>query len=484
MRGPDLRPSLCESGRSPRLGAGKLARARSPSSSIPRELEARDEKRVNHELAVLGHQQGLPWRTVLLVAAVFFIADHDLFVSLHEWFISATGIIVDQAREGSLQRRAAFSVLGFFGAVGLMRRGQHRLTLNGILAWLILFFVAWASLSVTWAEDIAFTLRRTTVFWFLCLGALAVGKHLSVRDVILCVFYTTGLYVLIGVGCELILHTFHPFAPGYRFAGTEQPNAQGMNCVLLALTALAMSRLSRRKSWFFLLCTLAALACLVLSGSRAALAGGIAGLVVYWALMLPRYVKIAWLLGVSAVICLLALVAGDSLATGLGHGALLGRTDADLPSLAGRIPLWKDILSYAAERPLHGYGYNGFLTPSRIAEIATTQRWGFFQVHSAYLELLLGIGLIGVTSFVLILALAMRESARRYRVSLNPAYACLAAILAFSLIQGVLESMVVSSTLLSFVVLVVLAHVAFAVPHDGHRPVLSGATDACLLGAR
>ena len=328
----------------------------------------------------------IPWGSFIFVAAVFFAAQHSLFISFEEDFSSSGASIETAVSEGQLVRQIAFSMLGFFGAVGLLRRGKNRLRINRALSWLTIFYVIWASLSIAWADDVALTFKRVVVLWMLWAGALALGKHFSLRDIILWIFFTTAVYLLIGIVCEIAFGTFRPWAPDYRFAGTLHPNHQGINCALLLLTGLANGRSVTRGRAFFIVCAFAGMGFLVLTGSRTAFASGTAALVVYCSVALSRSSKLALLLVISIGFCLLGLLFGDDLFLSLRKGLLLGRTDSDLSSFTGRIPLWEESLNYAQRRPLHGYGYASFLTPSRIADISAALGWGIPELHSAYLE--------------------------------------------------------------------------------------------------
>jgi hypothetical protein len=256
----------------------------------------------------------IPWGSFIFLAVVFFAAQHDLFVSASasEQFASSNEAIETAVREGNLIRQVAFSMLGFFGAVGLLRRGQNRLEINRALSWFALFYVAWASLSVAWADDVVLTFRRVVVFWMLCVGALALGKHFSLRDIILWIFFTTAVFLFIGIVCEIAFGTFRPLAPNYRFAGTLHPNHQGMNCAMLLLTGFAAGGIVKRGGAFFIVCAFVGLGFLVLTGSRTAFASGTAALVVYWSMALSRPSKLALLLVISIGFCLLGLFLGPA----------------------------------------------------------------------------------------------------------------------------------------------------------------------------
>ena len=51
---------------------------------------------------------------------------------------------------------------------------------------------------------------------------------------------------------------------------------------------------------------------------------------------------------------------------------------------------------YVEQRPILGYGYGGFWTPSHISEISEGEKWGIPNSHSAYLDNLLMLGVVGL----------------------------------------------------------------------------------------
>jgi len=407
----------------------------------------------------------LPWITFLFLAVVFFVAQHDLFISLIEGFLRSEDFIEKATIEGSLKRRIAFLSLGLFGIVSLMRQGRSRLKINGLLGWLILFYLVWAFSSLVWAEDIALTFRRLVLFAMLCLGAVAVAGRFSLRNIVLWVFFSAALYLFIGIIAEIALGTFRPFAPGYRFAGTIHPNIQGINCYLLMLSCITAAQFEKRGSKLFLAFVLIGFVFLILTKSRTSLASALLALFAFWVLVSSISRNLVFILGVSLTFCLILLLVGNAFFPALRQGVLLGREDPTTYTLTGRIPLWNECLEYVSKRPFIGYGYNSFWTPHHIREISDDQEWGVSAGHSVYLELLLNVGIIGMITFVLIFILGIKKSVKYLKVSRNIVYAFLCALLVFCLFDGILESAIINPSFLMFLSMVVLARLGFQDPH-------------------
>ena len=406
----------------------------------------------------------LPWVTFLFLAAVFFITKHKLFFSLEENFNMPAEFFISATISGSLKRRIAFLSLGLFGLISLMLQRRSRLKINGFLGWLILFYLVWAFSSLVWAEDIALSFRRLVLLFMVCIGALAVAKNFSVREIILFAFFSTTLYLIIGLLAEIALGTFNPSQAEYRFAGTIHPNSQGLNCALLLLAAVCLAGSANRGRSFFLAIVIVALIFLIITKSRTAFASALLALFVYLALVSSIKRKLTLILGVSLTFCLLLLLVGDAFFPALRQGILLGREDPTVNTLTGRIPLWKDCMEYFAQRPFIGYGYGSFWTPRHIHELSYMHGREVGEGHSTYLELLLNLGSIGMISFVLIFILGVIKSFKHLKVSGNIEYAFLCSLLVFCLLDGLLESATFQPNFITFISMVALAHLAFVIP--------------------
>ena len=89
---------------------------------------------------------------------------------------------------------------------------------------------------------------------------------------------------------------------------------------------------------------------------------------------------------------------------------LLGRADSDVASLTGRTDLWAVLWDYAMQRPVTGFGYGTFWTLDRISDVAGRIHWIPWQAHSAYLEVLLGLGLVGCVLYVVLWVLGVSQA--------------------------------------------------------------------------
>jgi O-antigen ligase len=406
-----------------------------------------------------------PWSLLLLITVVFLLSYHHLSNAQNPIgdYNGTQDELIDNVVNGSLIHRAAILLLGIASIISLARhRASGRLRIEGLLGWLFLTFATLAFLSPIWAEDLTLTLRRVLAFGILWIAAVAVVQRATLRDIILWIFFSTLLFLLIGIAAEILFGNFHPFVSGYRFAGTLHPNYQGMQCGLCLLSALAAADGEKHWRTSFLACGFIAFVFLILSGSRSALAGALLAIVVYVLAVSSRPTKIAAALSFSIIVSsvLLFLIAG--LSSDLKRVILLGREDQDsAESFSGRTMIWVDLGYYIRQRPILGYGYGGFWTPAHISAISDEEKQGIPTSHSTYIEYLLYLGPIGLAVYGLLLFVATGRALLFYRLSRDSAFAFCGALIAFCALNGFAEYVMIEGAPLMFPCMVVLAWLAF-----------------------
>ena len=312
-----------------------------------------------------------------------------------------------------------------------------------------------------WSENLAISFRRLVLFVIFWISAFAVSQRFPLRDIVLWIFFSTLIYLHVGLAAELALGTFHPLAGGYRFAGTLHPNSQGINCALLFFASFFLLIGQKRWRWVFIAIVCESLIFLFLTKSRTSLGFALIALLLYWSMWLPLPRKGAIVLCVIFISCILLLIENNFMSV-LQYILTLDRKDAETITLTGRIPLWGQLLSYIARRPIQGYGYDGFWTSRHIAEISSEQKWVVFQGHSVYLDLSLGLGVVGAVAYILMVLIGIRRTVSDHKASRNAEYSFLGVVLIFIVLNGLLESIVIMANQVTFVILLILARLGFS----------------------
>jgi O-antigen ligase len=404
-----------------------------------------------------------PWLIFLFLGGVFFVKQHDWFFSLKAGVGFATPVddMTAVISQGNLLAQMGLVSLGVYAIASLIWKRQCQVTINGSLGWLILFFLTWIFLSLAWSDDSARTVRKLTALAMLILGAFAVSKGFSPRQLVLWVFFSTAGYLLVGLAAELLLGTFSPLTRGYRFAGTLHPNHQGLNCASLFFASLFLIAGEKRWRGIFVVTTFGALVFLFLTKSRTSLFSTATALLFYWVLSLRLSRRFALLLCTIMVVCIALLLSDYSLPI-FTDIITLDRLDSDTLTLTGRLPLWGELLSYISGRLIQGYGYDSFWTARRVAEVSTWQSWAVIGGDCAYLDVVLGLGLVGGIIYVLIIAVGIGRAIVARTFSRNSNLGFVAVVLIFAAVHGITESAVIQGTYLTFVIMVALAGLGFS----------------------
>jgi len=441
------------------------------------------------------------WWALGVVFLAFFLANHDVTVSTAEAFTGSVDEMEEQAVGGNLLRRIAFLAIAGLGLIGLMTSVQREdlktpQTGFGLLGVLMFAFFGWCLLSLFWSDDPTMTLRRVVVLGCLLTGALGIVRQLSLRELLHLAWIVPAAGLAVGFGAELALGTFRPWSAGYRFSGTLHPNSQGLSLAAMCFATFCLARDAGRREdrrayrgryWSLFA---VGLLFLVLTKSRTSFAGVMLAVTLLATLRTASGWKWSvglaslWTVSTAALCIMLFDVDVERQLTGL---ALLGRTE-QAGSLTGRLPIWETLLEFVRQRPLVGYGYGSFWTPDRIDTVSSELQWGVREAHSAYLDTVLGVGLVGGMLLLLTIFTGLWKACEQYLRTGHPLFGFVFAMLVFGLINGCTESGMTMPMIVPFLVvcgLLQTATVAVLVPNAGeHTAALVTSPLAKPFGAR
>jgi O-antigen ligase len=375
------------------------------------------------------------------------------------------------AAGGNLVRRVALFAAAGWGVL-LVLGSKQKVHVEPLLFGSLVALGGLAAASFLWADDSGMCLRRLFAAGCCVMAALGVARAFSLTEIAWLTVLVLATLAAIGLAAELRLGTFRPWAGDYRFAGTVHPNTQGPALAALALAAAALARRGARgAAWLWVLSAIA-IGLLLLTKSRTTAAGLVVSLAAVVAVRLPA--KTRWIAGgmaawAGAVFLWMVWTLGFDPATDFRDAMLLGRAE-ESDTLSGRAFIWPEVLDYALQRPILGYGYEAFWTPARIETISANLGWGLREAHNAYLEVLLWLGTAGLVALLAVAASGLADSIRGYRRSRDQAYLLPLGLIVFALVNAALESGMVAITVVPFLLgCCLLRLAAFDEPLAGRR---------------
>lgn len=367
---------------------------------------------------------GWSWVALLFLFGLFFVlTPYDLLSSVSGYSLAERhgeiDVALDTVEGGSVARRVTVLLLlagGLVAAVGSRResRGYNLAVVTSASAFLIL-----ALASPLWGDEFAFTLRRVIVLLVLAVSAFGFARAWDPQTIPRVTFVLAGASIVVGLAAEVVLGTMHPLDPEYRFRGLSHPNSMGQLCALFALSSIVLARqFEGGRSAIMQGLAVVGLGLLVMTKARGSIVGVAAALLFVAVSTIGRRTLLlagstlgSLLLGVTMFLPGFSDKAGEAISS-------LGRSQggaADLLTLTGRTSLWQDLFQYTAQRPVLGYGYDSFWTPSRILDIARSQGWIIGSSHSGYIDVLIGLGGVGLAVFLLLLASCLWSSIAQWR---------------------------------------------------------------------
>lgn len=406
----------------------------------------------------------------MLLAMIFFYLGHNPHISTVEGWTPWADTTSTFVSQNMALRGGIYALIAFLGFACVMISGASVPRLS-LLAIPVLCFVGWSVMSLAWSHDAGTTLIRIGVMGLTCTAAYGFSRVLTPTQWIWLGVLVTGTYLVIGVMTEVALGTFRPWGAGYRFAGTVHPNEQGSLVAILVFGAYCQARWGQRDQKTWVLVLLVGLSFLLLTKSRTAFASSILVLALLECVVLPTrrsvFVGASLLWAVCGFVFLLAAF-GIDLIDQFVEGVNLGRSSQS-EGLNGRIPLWEAVVPFAREEMILGYGLDSFWTGDHIEHIQHLVHWPARDAHSLYLNMVLGVGVIGLSLFLLMILSAIARSAYEFRRTADPGYAFLIAMMLLMLAFGVLETIAALTSFFAVLICTGIARMAFEdpVPYRG-----------------
>jgi exopolysaccharide production protein ExoQ len=381
--------------------------------------------------------------------------------SVSEGFGAQLDAVTKQNDAGNSSRQVAAVTLGLLGAWAMVsRRRAAALRPSGALGGLLTAYLALLVLSVGWADEPQLTLRRVVAFALVLLAVAGIVRLLPRGALVSFALFGSTAYVLIAIAAEGASGAFHPLAAEYRFSGVYHPNTIGSFAAVL-VTAAACT--DRRKVHASLLAAavVGGATVVLLSRSRSALVGLLVALVIRW-LVAARLSRTVFVIAVCAwIACAAFLTVGGAAGSAILNAVVAARSDSTVETLSGRTALWEELLRYASQRPVLGYGYGSFWGARHVQELYLTQRWPVTEAHSTYIQQLLDLGAFGLTLYLLVIGAAVWRAIRGFKATRDRAYAFMLCVLAYFIVVGSLETMHPNPGFLTFLLLWTLAFLAF-----------------------
>lgn len=412
------------------------------------------------------------WFAAATLILGYFLIEHYLSYSLEEELDSISDTMEEAVGSGMLSRRVGFLLLGALGVYGLLRREGRAWANPTLPVILTVALVAWTAASATWSTAPPMTYRRLFVLLCSFLAMLGIARQTTPRDLAWMTMVAAGSFVALGLGVELIHGAFHPWSGEYRFAGTMHPNSQASSCACLCMAAILFSDTDRRaRRWSWLLAG-AAFVFLWLTGSRTSTAAMLVTLLIVKLVRSRTRVLVLagpWVLAALAGVLLTSELCGLDLVSKVMDVALMGRAE-DASALAGRLPLWNELLPYIAQRPILGYGYGAFWTVEHVNTLSTELSWAIGAAHNAYLELTLDLGVVGAVLAATTVLFSVGQAGRQLRYG-DGGYAFAFAMLLFAVLCSFTESAFVVPCFGTELAGCAVCHmVFFAQPEGGLKP--------------
>jgi len=366
---------------------------------------------------------------------------------------------VEAHRSGHAGRKVGMIVLAGAGLYWLRSSRNTPCAPRGPIGYLVLAFAAWCLLSVTWSIQPAITLKRLFVLGSLFLGALGIARRFTLSELCRVCVLATGIVAAVGLSSELAFRTLRPWESEYRYSGLNWP---AFTCWNLTLFLLSLWIVAGRRIGTWWIPGALTIALAFLTRTRAGTASLIAAGAGQFALTVPVPNQVGATVLAALVVGLGLLGAaflGVDLPLMLVHTVNLGREES-AGDISGRAGVWTGLLPYILARPVTGYGYESFWSETHLRAIGE-QNWGVPDAHNGYINLALGVGMVGSAVYSLILFASVVTAFRRRHSGREREYIFAIGVLVTTMFNSLFVAVQLGPYLISFLCMAVIARLGF-----------------------
>ncbi len=295
------------------------------------------------------------------------------------------------------------------------RRSFSSVVVKDVWIWLL---VGLALASILWTVAPDMTPRRSLLLLGTTLFGIYLATRYSMREQLYLLAGTLSIVIFLSIIFAIALPSYGVMsvqesgvhAGAWRGIMTHK-NGLGRLMVLSNMVFLLLSISSRQWRWFFLVNYILSIALIVLSTSKTALT-----VFLTMTIMLPIYR--AWRQNSSRVVPLtiaIILVGAGATTLLLDNLEVIGNVLGKDLTLTGRTDIWAIMWELIEQRPLLGYGFNGFWRgwDSEVsAYIWRTLQWDCPYGHNGFLDLMAELGVVGLAILIMSLTTAYLRGVR------------------------------------------------------------------------
>lgn len=262
--------------------------------------------------------------------------------------------------------------------------------------WMLLL-LALVMASAIWSLDQGETFRRALGLAGTTLAGLYIGMRYEPRRILRMLGICIGVAAVLSIFFALVFPGIGTTQDG-SWQGVFYPkNTLGRIMCLGMFSYIFVAIGQKRRRFAPVLMILLCGGLLLLSRSATALVASLLLLLVIW-LRRVLYWPARRLIVTGAV---LAVVAIPVMSWSMAHMSdILGVFGRD-QTATGRLPLWHAVRTEISDRPLLGYGYAAFWTSSDADYWRKQLDWDAPNAHNGFLEMALGVGIVGLGIFLM-----------------------------------------------------------------------------------